>query len=72
MLAVREWSVQVWDAVSGSELTGQVERWEDIVASHDADSRAEAIRTMREFKKLATRLGNGSRLGRKPFGSNEG
>lgn len=72
MLAFREWSVRVFEATTGAELTEDVEKWQNTVRSSDVESCAEANRALGEVKKLATRLRNNSKVGRKPFGEGVG
>ena len=72
MLAFREWSVQVLEAITNSDLTSQVDRWQKITASADATSLTEVNRALIEIKKQATRLSQGMCVGRKPFGKRDG
>lgn len=72
MLAFREWSVQVLEVITNSDLTSQVDRWQKITASADATSLSEVNRAIIELKKQATRLSQGTRVGRKPFGKRDG
>ena len=72
MLAFSEWSVQVWEVITNSNLTSQVDRWKKITASADATSLSEVHRALNEIKKQATRFSQGTRVGRKPFGKHDG
>lgn len=72
MLAFREWSVQVLEAITNSDLTSQVDRWQKITASADATSLSEVNRALIEIKKKATRLSQGTCVGRKSFGKRDG
>lgn len=72
ILAFRKWSVQVLEAITGSDLTSQDGRWDTIVATADAASITEVNQALNEIKKQATRLSKGTRVGRKPFGMHDG
>lgn len=72
MLAFRKWKVQVLEAITGSDLTSQVDKWQKITASADAISLFKVNRALIEIKKQATRLSQGTCVGRKPFGKRDG
>ncbi|MCX7421763.1 MAG: recombinase family protein, partial [Planctomycetia bacterium] len=65
-------SVQVLEAITNSDLTSQVDRWQKITASADATSLSEVKRAIIELKKHATRFSQGTCVGRKPFGKRDG
>lgn len=61
-------SVEVWDASSGENLTTDVGRWKRIVVDSDQNERRAAAQAIMQLKKIATRLCNKKKLGRKPYG----
>ena len=61
-------SVEVWDSSTRTELTSQQERWERVLMAADATTLLETKRAFNDVKKNATRLSNGTRVGRRSFG----
>lgn len=62
-------SVEVWEATSGDNLTKDVDRWRKIIAASEREECKQAAAAIIQLTKIATRLYNNSRLGRKPFGA---
>jgi|GEM_PF-6973687 hypothetical protein len=68
MTACRDWSIEVWEAISEKDLTKAVDRWQKVLQSCDEEIVKAAAREFSAMKRQATRLHTGSRAGQIPFG----
>ena len=66
---LQKFSAEIWEATTGVNLSADLSRWQKIISSSNHKERKDAAAAIMQLTKIATRLRNKSRLGRKPFGS---